>query len=54
MPWASKAQRGYMWVHHPEIAREFEKKTVDLAKLPERVKKKPVKPKQDENAKSRA
>jgi len=41
MPWQSKSQRGYMWVHHPEIAREFEKKTLSIKNLPEHVKKRP-------------
>ena len=40
MPFASKAQRGYMWVHHPEIAKEFEKKTLSIKALPEHIKKK--------------
>lgn len=26
MPFRSKAQRGYLWVHHPEIARKWTKK----------------------------
>lgn len=34
-----------MWVHHPEIAKEFEEKTKNLAKLPEHVKNKKTKPK---------
>lgn len=40
MPFVSKAQRGYMWVHHPEIAKEFEAKTASMANLPEHVSKK--------------
>ena len=43
MPFKSKAQAGYMWVHHPSIAKEFADKTVDIKKLPYHVKKK-VKP----------
>jgi hypothetical protein len=26
MPFKSRAQRGYLWVHHPEIARKWTKK----------------------------
>ena len=44
MAFVSKAQRGYIWVHHPEIAREFEKKTLSIKVLPEKVKKKRVEP----------
>ena len=29
-----------MWMEHPEIAREFEEKTVNIKKLPEHVQKK--------------
>jgi len=28
-----------MWVHHPEIAREFEEKTLSIKNLPEKLKK---------------
>ena len=30
-----------MWVHHPEIAKEFEKKTLSVKSLPEHKRKKP-------------
>ena len=29
-----------MWMEHPDIAQEFEKKTVNMKKLPEHVEKK--------------
>jgi len=35
----SKAQRGYMYVHHPKIAKEFESKTPKGKKLPKHVNK---------------
>ena len=38
MPIKSKAQRRYLWAKHPKIAREFENKTPEGAKLPEHVK----------------
>lgn len=44
MPFKSKAQAGYMFVHHPKIAREFASKTRDIAALPERAKKRPAVP----------
>ena len=45
-PFVSKAQRGYMWAKHPEIAREFEKKTKNIKELPKRKKnKEPIIPK---------
>ena len=34
MPFKSVAQQKYMFVHHPQIAKEFAKKT-DFSKLPE-------------------
>lgn len=34
-PFQSQAQRGYMYVHHPEIAKEFEAETPKGKKLPE-------------------
>ena len=34
----SRAQRRYLWMKHPKIAREFENKTPEGAKLPEHVK----------------
>ena len=39
MPMKSKAQRRYLWARHPEVAREFESKTAKGKKLPEHVKK---------------
>ena len=36
MPFASKAQRRYLWANYPDIAREFEEKTPKDAPLPER------------------
>lgn len=39
MPFKSEAQRGYMFVHHPEIAKEFAKATPKGKKLPYHVKK---------------
>lgn len=39
MPWVSKAQRGYMHVHHPEIAKRWDEHTPKGKKLPEHVKK---------------
>jgi hypothetical protein len=40
MPFKSKAQRAYLFIHDPEVARKFAKATPRLAKLPEHVKKK--------------
>lgn len=37
MPFVSKAQRGYMYKFHPEIAKEFQAATPKGAKLPEHV-----------------
>jgi hypothetical protein len=34
MPFQSQAQRGYMFVHHPEIAKEFAAATPKGKKLP--------------------
>jgi len=39
MPFKSEAQRGYLFVHHPEIAKEFAKATPKGKKLPYHVKK---------------
>ncbi len=41
MPMKSKAQERYLWAKHPEVAKEFEKKTTkeQRAKLPEHTKK---------------
>lgn len=38
MPFKSQAQRGYMYVHHPKIAKEFESATPKGKKLPYHVK----------------
>ena len=35
MPFRSEAQRKYLFVHHPTLAREFAAKTPKGAKLPE-------------------
>jgi len=40
MPFKSQAQRAYMFIHHPEIAKEFQAHTPIGAKLPYHVKKK--------------
>jgi hypothetical protein len=44
VPFRSKAQQAYLFIHHPEIARRFAKDTPSSAypKLPEHVKKHPV------------
>ncbi len=36
MPFSSQAQRRYMHMKHPDIAKRFEKETPKGAKLPER------------------
>ena len=38
MPMKSQAQRAYLWMHEPEVAKEFEKATPKNAKLPYHVK----------------
>ncbi len=40
MPMKSQKQRAFLWKNHPEIAREFERKTPKGKKLPEKAKKK--------------
>jgi len=40
MPFKSKAQRAYLYIHHPEVAKEFAKKTPKGKKLPGHAKKK--------------
>jgi hypothetical protein len=40
MPMESQSQRSYLWIHHPDIAREFEAATPRGAKLPEHVRRK--------------
>jgi hypothetical protein len=46
MPFKSQAQRRYLYNLKPELAKEFAEKTVKMANLPEKVKKKePIKPK---------
>ncbi len=37
MPFKSKAQEGYMHVHHPEIAERWDKETPSPKELPEHV-----------------
>lgn len=37
MPFVSKAQRGYLFAKHPEVAKEFAAATPKGAKLPEHV-----------------
>jgi len=37
VPFKSQAQRGFMYVHHPKLAKKFEKET-PKGKLPEHVK----------------
>lgn len=39
MPFRSQAQRGYMHIHHPEIAKRWDKDFPNQGKLPEHVKK---------------
>lgn len=39
MPFKSKAQAGYMFAHHPQMAKEFAAHTPSMKKLPEHVKK---------------
>lgn len=41
MPFASEAQRRYLWMKHPEVAKEYAAKTPKGAKLPMHVKPKP-------------
>ncbi len=37
MPMKSQAQRAFLWMKHPHVAREFEAKTPQGEKLPERL-----------------
>lgn len=37
MPFASQAQRRYMYLKHPEIAKRWEKETPEKPKLPQHV-----------------
>ena len=37
MPFASKAQRAYLYANHPSVAREFQERTPKGARLPARV-----------------
>lgn len=37
MPFRSKAQRRWMYVNKPELAKEFEKETSDYNALPNRI-----------------
>ena len=42
MPWKSLAQAAYMHIHHPEVAKEFDKKSEHApGELPEHVGDKP-------------
>ena len=43
MPFKSEAQRAYMFINHPEIAKEFQAATPKGAKLPKHVKKEQAK-----------
>ena len=38
MPFISQAQRGYLFVHNPKVAKEFAAKTPKGKKLPKRAK----------------
>ena len=38
MPFKSKAQRAYLEIHEPAVAKEFAKHTLKGAKLPQHVK----------------
>jgi len=38
MPMKSQAQRAYLWIHEPKIAKEFEAATPKGKKLPKHVK----------------
>jgi hypothetical protein len=40
MPFKSKAQRSYLFIHHPQIAKQWAAITPKDAKLPEHVEKK--------------
>jgi hypothetical protein len=37
MPMKSQAQRAYLHIHHPEVAKEFEKATPKGKELPKKV-----------------
>jgi hypothetical protein len=37
MPFKSRAQRAYLFIHHPEVAQEFASKTPRHASLPYKV-----------------
>lgn len=39
-PFKSQAQRKYLFVHNPELAEEFAKKTMDIRGLPDYVRNK--------------
>lgn len=45
MPFRSEAQRKYLFINNPKVAKEFAKKTPRGIKLPEHVKKGKVKAK---------
>jgi len=37
MPFKSEAQKGWMYIHHPEMARQWQKETPKGEKLPKKV-----------------
>lgn len=39
MPFKSEAQRRFLWMHHPKVAREFASKTPKGKRLPYHVRK---------------
>jgi len=43
VPFTSKAQQAYLFIHHPKIAREFASKTTNYKNLPDHVKQKAIK-----------
>ena len=38
MPFQSKKQQAYMYIHHPKIAKRWAKKTPNMKKLPKKKK----------------
>ena len=44
MPFRSQAQRGYLFVHEPEVAKKFAAETPKGAKLPQHVDEDPYRP----------
>lgn len=43
MPFKSRAQQAYLFIHNPKVAKEFASKTTDYKDLPEHVKKESIK-----------